>query len=157
DNPATLAWLAAQTDRIELGSAIMQIPARQPTATAMTAATIDTLSQGRFRLGLGGSGPQGSEGGYGVAFDKPLAPTRAYIDIVRTALSRKTVIHDGVHYQLPLPGGPGKSLKLSLHPYREDIPLYLASIGPKNLELTGELADGWLAIFLEPESAGDQL
>jgi F420-dependent oxidoreductase-like protein len=157
DIPATLAWLAAQTERIELGSAIMQIPARQPAAAAMTAATIDTLSEGRFRLGLGVSGPQVSEGWYGIAFDKPLARTREYVDIIRKVLSRKTVTHDGVHYQLPLPDGPGKALKLSLHPYRTDIPLYLASIGPKNLELTGELADGWLAIFFEPERAQTQL
>ncbi|WP_412542594.1 LLM class F420-dependent oxidoreductase [Longispora sp. K20-0274] len=157
DNPTTLAWLAAQTSTIELGSAIMQIPARQPAMTAMTAATLDTLSEGRFRLGLGVSGPQVSEGWYGVAFDKPLARTREYIDVVRKVLSRKTVEHSGPTYQLPLPGGPGKALKLSLHPYRTDIPIYLASIGPKNLELTGELADGWLAIFLEPESAHEHL
>nr|MBA3489044.1 LLM class flavin-dependent oxidoreductase [Longispora sp. (in: high G+C Gram-positive bacteria)] len=100
---------------------------------------------------------QVSEGWYGVAFDKPLARTREYVDIVRKVLSRKTVTHDGTHYQLPLPGGPGKPLKLSLQPHRSDIPLYLASIGPKNLELTGEVADGWLAIFLEPESAHEHL
>ncbi|WP_018350404.1 LLM class F420-dependent oxidoreductase [Longispora albida] len=157
DNPATLAWLAAQTERIELGSAIMQIPARQPAATAMTAATIDTLSGGRFRLGLGVSGPQVSEGWYGVPFSKPLARTREYIDIVKKVLSRKTVTYEGKHYTLPLPDGPGKALKLSLHPHRTDIPVYLASIGPKNLELTGELADGWLAIFLEPEAAAEHL
>ncbi len=157
DNPATLAWLAAQTERIDLGSAIMQIPARQPTMAAMTAATIDTLSGGRVRLGLGVSGPQVSEGWYGVPFGKPLARTREYVDIVRLALSRKTVTYDGAHYRLPLPDGPGKPLKLSLHPYRTDIPVYLASIGPKNLELTGEIADGWLAIFLDPEYATEQL
>ncbi len=157
DNPATLAWLAAQTERNDLGSAIMQIPARQPAMAAMTAATIDTLSGGRFRLGLGVSGPQVSEGWYGVPFAKPLARTREYVDIVRLVLSRKTVTYDGTHYQLPLPGGPGKPLKLSLHPHRTDIPIYLASIGPKNLELTGEVADGWLAIFLDTEYAAEHL
>jgi len=121
--------------------------------TAMTAATLDALSGGRFRLGLGVSGPQVSEGWHGVRFDKPLARQREYVEIVRTALARQTVSYSGDHFTLPLPDGPGKALKLMLHPYRSDIPLYLAAVGPKNLELTGEVADGWLGIFFAPEHA----
>jgi F420-dependent oxidoreductase-like protein len=157
DSPSMLAWIAGQTSTIDLGSAVMQIPARTPAMTAMTAATIDTLSGGRFRLGLGVSGPQVSEGWHGVRYDKPLARTREYIDIVRLALSRQVVAYNGVHYQLPLPGGPGKALKMTLHPVREHLPIYLAAVGPRNLELAGELADGWLAIFFSPEFAADQL
>ncbi|HEX6969731.1 MAG TPA: LLM class F420-dependent oxidoreductase [Micromonosporaceae bacterium] len=157
DSPSMLAWLAGQTERIELGSAVMQIPARTPAATAMTAATIDTLSGGRFRLGLGVSGPQVSEGWHGVRFAKPLARTREYVDIVRLALARKPVEYAGEHYRLPLPDGPGKALRLSFHPPRERIPIYLAAVGPRNLELAGEIADGWLAVFYSPEFAGEQL
>jgi F420-dependent oxidoreductase-like protein len=157
DVPTVLAWVAAHTERIDVGSAILQIPARQPTMAAMTAATLDTLSGGRFRMGVGVSGPQVSEGWYGVKFDKPLARTREYVDIVRTALRRERVTYEGRHFTLPLPDGPGKPLKLIVHPVREQIPIYLASIGPKNLELTGEIADGWLAIFYSPQHAGEQL
>ncbi|WP_026876199.1 LLM class F420-dependent oxidoreductase [Jiangella gansuensis] len=157
DAPTVLAWVAAQTERIDVGSAVMQIPARTPAATAMTAATLDTLSGGRFRLGLGVSGPQVSEGWHGVRFDRPLARTREYVDIVRLALSRQRLAYDGDHWQLPLPDGPGKSLQLTVHPARPSIPLYLASIGPRNLELTGELADGWLGVFYAPEHAADSL
>jgi F420-dependent oxidoreductase-like protein len=157
DVPTVLAWVAAHTERMDVGSAILQIPARQPTMTAMTAATLDTLSGGRFRLGLGVSGPQVSEGWYGVKFDKPLARTREYVDIVKAALRRERVSYAGKHFTLPLPDGPGKPLKLIVHPVRAEIPIYLASIGPKNLELTGEIADGWLAIFFSPEHAGEQL
>jgi len=153
DAPTLLSWVAARTERIDVGSAIMQIPARTPAMTAMTAATLDTLSQGRFRLGLGVSGPQVSEGWHGVRFDKPLARTREYVEVVRMALGRQTVTHAGEHFPLPLPDGPGKALKLTLHPYRPDLPIYLAAVGPKNLELTGEVADGWLAIFFAPEHA----
>lgn len=157
DSPSVLAWIAGQTQRIDVGSAVMQIPARTPAATAMTAATIDALSGGRFRLGLGVSGPQVSEGWHGVRFTKPLGRTREYVDIVRLAISRKLVTYAGEHYQLPLPDGPGKALRLSFHPPRETIPIYLAAIGPKNLELAGEIADGWLAIFFAPEHSADQL
>jgi F420-dependent oxidoreductase-like protein len=104
-------------------------------------------------LGLGVSGPQVSEGWHGVRFDKPLARQREYVEIVRNALARETVTYAGEHFTLPLPDGPGKALKLMLHPYRSDIPLYLAAVGPKNLELTGEVADGWLGIFFAPEHA----
>src|SRR5512133_3476846 len=118
DVVSVLAWVAAQTERIDVGSAIMQIPARTPTMTAMTAATLDTLSGGRFRLGVGVSGPQVSEGWHGVRFDKPLARTREYVDIVRTALRRETVRYEGTHFRGPLPDGPGKPLKLTVHPVR---------------------------------------
>jgi F420-dependent oxidoreductase-like protein len=157
DSPTVLAWVAAQTQRIDVGSAVMQIPARTPAMTAMTAATLDTLSGGRFRLGLGVSGPQVSEGWHGVRFDKPLGRTREYIDIVRMALSRQKLAYDGQHYTLPLPDGPGKSIQLTVHGARKDIPVYLAAVGPKNLELAGEKADGWLAIFFSPEYAPEQL
>jgi F420-dependent oxidoreductase-like protein len=157
DSPSILAWIAGQTSRIDLGSAVMQIPARSPAATAMTSATIDTLSGGRFRLGLGVSGPQVSEGWHGVRFGKPLARTREYVDIVRMALARKPVEYAGEHYTLPLPDGPGKALRLGFHPPRADIPIYLAAVGPKNLELAGEIADGWLAVFFAPEYAGELL
>ena len=157
DVPTVLAWVAAQTERVDVGSAILQIPARTPAMTAMTAATLDTLSGGRFRLGLGVSGPQVSEGWHGVRFTKPLARTREYVDIVRMALRRERVTYQGETYQLPLPDGPGKALKLTVHPVREEIPVYLASVGPKNLELTGEIADGWLAIFFSPEHADASL
>jgi F420-dependent oxidoreductase-like protein len=147
DAATVLSWVAAQTERIDVGSAIFQIPARQPAMTAMTAATLDSLSGGRFRLGLGVSGPQVSEGWYGVKFDKPLARTREYVEIVRKAMSRERLSYEGQHWTLPLPGGPGKPLKLTVHPEREHIPVYIAAIGPKNLEQTGEIADGALLIF----------
>jgi len=157
DAPTVLAWVAAQTERIDIGSAVMQIPARSPAMTAMTAATLDTLSAGRFRLGLGVSGPQVSEGWHGVRFDQPLARTREYVDVVRMALTRRRVEYRGRHVVLPLPDGPGKALRLSVTPVRERIPLYLAAVGPKNLELTGEIADGWLAIFFSPEHGTNSL
>ncbi|MBW4718241.1 LLM class F420-dependent oxidoreductase [Saccharothrix obliqua] len=157
DAPTVLAWVAAQTERVDVGSAILQIPARTPAMTAMTAATLDTLSGGRFRLGLGVSGPQVSEGWHGVRFDKPLGRTREYVDIVRAALRRDKLRYDGEHYRLPLPDGPGKALTLTVHPVREHIPVYLASVGPKNVELTGEIADGWLAVFFSPEHSGPSL
>jgi F420-dependent oxidoreductase-like protein len=153
DGPTVLSWVAAQTERIDVGAAIFQIPARTPAMTAMTAATLDSLSGGRFRLGLGVSGPQVSEGWYGVKFDKPLARTREYVEIVRRAMSRERLSFEGEHWTLPLPDGPGKPLKLTVHPVRERIPLYIAAIGPKNLEQTGEIADGALLIFFAPEHA----
>lgn len=153
DAATVLSWIAAQTDSIDIGSAIFQIPGRTPANCAMTAATLDTLSGGRFRLGLGVSGPQVSEGWHGVRFDKPLVRTREYVDIVRMALRRERVSYDGEFWQLPLPDGPGKALTLTVHPVRDSIPIYLAAIGPKNLELCGQIADGWLAIFFSPEHA----
>jgi F420-dependent oxidoreductase-like protein len=156
DSPSVLAWLAGQTERIGLGSAVMQIPGRTPAMTSMTAASLDLLSGGRFRLGLGVSGPQVSEGWHGVRFDAPIARTREYVDIVRIALSQATLRYPGRHYRLPLPDGPGKPLKLTITPPRERIPIYLAAVGPKNLELAGEIADGWLAVFYAPDFAAEQ-
>ena len=157
DVVSVLAWVAAQTERIDVGSAVMQIPARTPAMTAMTAATLDILSGGRFRLGLGVSGPQVSEGWHGVRFDKPLGRTREYVEIVRKAMSREKLTYAGEHFTLPLPDGPGKALRMIVHPVRERIPVYLAAIGPKNLELAGEIADGLLPLFFAPERAGDVL
>jgi F420-dependent oxidoreductase-like protein len=157
DSPTVLSWVAAQTSAIDVGSAVMQIPARTPAMTAMTAATLDMLSAGRFRLGLGVSGPQVSEGWHGVRFARPLGRTREYVDIVRLALGRETVAYDGRHFTLPLPDGAGKALRLSIHPVRDRVPVYLAAVGPRNLELAGEISDGWLAIFFSPEHAGELL
>jgi F420-dependent oxidoreductase-like protein len=157
DAATVLAWVAAQTEHIDVGSAVFQIPGRSPALTAMTAATLDTLSGGRFRLGLGVSGPQVSEGWHGVRFAKPLARTREYVDIVRLALDRQVVRYDGEHFTLPLPDGPGKALRLTVHPVRERLPIYLAALGPKNLELAGEIADGWLALFYSAEHSADSL
>jgi F420-dependent oxidoreductase-like protein len=153
DAATVLTWVAAHTSRIDVGSAVFQIPGRTPALTAMTAATLDALSGGRFRLGLGVSGPQVSEGWHGVRFDHPLARTREYVAVVRAALRREIVRHEGHHFPLPLPGGPGKALKLTVQPVRDHVPIYLAAVGPRNLELCGEIADGWLAIFFSPEHA----
>jgi F420-dependent oxidoreductase-like protein len=145
DAVSVLAWLGASTTRIRLGSAIMQMPGRTPANTAMTAATLDLMSGGRFILGLGTSGPQVVEGWHGQAWGKPLVRTREYVEIVRAALRREVVEHHGEHYRIPYDGpgatGLGKPLKLMLRPLRADIPIYLAA----------EIADGWLPIFVDPE------
>jgi F420-dependent oxidoreductase-like protein len=148
-----LAWWGASTERIKLGTAIVQMSARQPAATAMAAMTMDHLSGGRFVLGLGVSGPQVVEGWYGMPFAKPLARTREYIGILRDIWARQgPVTNDGEHYTLPLPDGTGlgKSLKSSIHPVREDIPVFLGAEGPKNIALAAELCDGWLAMLFSP-------
>jgi F420-dependent oxidoreductase-like protein len=154
-----LSWWGSRTERIKLGTAIVQISARTPAATAMAAMTLDHLSGGRLILGLGVSGPQVVEGWYGQPFAKPLARTREYIGIVRDIWARDgPVTSDGLHYPLPLterPGGPaptglGKPLKSSIHPLRQEIPIYLAAEGPKNIALAGEICDGWLALFYSP-------
>jgi F420-dependent oxidoreductase-like protein len=157
DAATLLTWIAAQTTTIDVGSAVFQIPARTPAMTAMTAATLDRLSNGRFRLGLGVSGPQVSEGWHGVRFSQPLLRTREYVDIVNAALRRETVAYEGKHFTLPLPDGPGKALKLTVRPIRDHVPIYLAAVGPKNLELAGEIADGWLGILNDPAYLGEQL
>jgi F420-dependent oxidoreductase-like protein len=157
DAVTVLAAIAASTERIGIGSAVLQIPGRTPAMTAMTAATLDALSGGRFRLGLGVSGPQVSEGWHGVPFRDPLGRTREYVQIVQQAISRRKVTAGGDHFTLPLPDGPGKSLVLAFEPVRPKIPLYLAAVGPKNLTLTGEIADGWLAIFFDPETGGEHI
>jgi F420-dependent oxidoreductase-like protein len=149
-----LAWWGAATDRIRLGTAIVQISARQPAATAMAAMTMDHLSGGRFILGLGASGPQVVEGWYGRPYAKPLARTREYIGILRDIWARRgPVTNDGPHYPLPLPDGTGlgKPLKSSIHPLREDIPIFLGAEGPKNIAMCAELCDGWLAMLFSPE------
>lgn len=157
DAPTIMSWIGARTSRIDVGAAVMQIPARSPAMTAMTAATLDALTGGRVRLGLGVSGPQVSEGWHGVRFTSPLGRTREYVEIVESALRRDRVSYAGRHFTLPLPDGPGKSLRLTIRPVSERIPIYLAAVGPKNLELTGEIADGWLAIFFAPEHAADHV
>jgi F420-dependent oxidoreductase-like protein len=149
-----LAWWGASTQRLKLGTAIVQMSARQPAATAMAAMTLDHLSGGRFILGLGVSGPQVVEGWYGMEFAKPLARTREYVAIMRDIWARKGPLEaPGPHYPLPLPGGTGlgKPLKSSIHPLREDIPIYLGAEGPKNIALCAEICDGWLALFFSPE------
>ncbi|MDQ7905946.1 LLM class F420-dependent oxidoreductase [Phytohabitans sp. ZYX-F-186] len=153
DAATVISWVASRTRRIAVGSSVFQIPARTPAMTAMTAATLDTLSAGRFRLGLGVSGPQVSEGWHGVRFADPLGRTREYVEIVRKALRQEPLTHAGVHWTLPMPDGPGRPLVLSIRPVQPRIPIYLAAIGPKNLRLTGEIADGWLASFFAPEFA----
>ena len=152
-----LAWWGAATERIKLGTSIVQISARTPAATAMAAMTLDHLSGGRLILGLGVSGPQVVEGWYGQPFEKPLARMREYIGVLRDIWAREgPVTNDGPHYPLPLPGGTGlgKPLKASIHPLRSDIPIYLAAEGPKNIALAGELCDGWLALFYSPHHDG---
>lgn len=160
DAVTVLSWLAARTERIHLGSAVLQMPARTPAMTAMTAYTLDELSGGRMRLGLGMSGPQVVEGWHGVPYGKPLGKTREYVSIVRRVLERrKRLRHDGIHYQIPYQGvdatGLGKPLMLIGRPTRPDLPVYIASIGPKNVALTAEIADGWLPVFFSPEHARD--
>ncbi|MFL5824627.1 MAG: LLM class F420-dependent oxidoreductase [Solirubrobacteraceae bacterium] len=148
-----LAWWGSHTERIRLGTAIVQISARAPAATAMAAMTLDHLSNGRLILGLGVSGPQVVEGWYGQSFAKPLARMREYIGILRQIWARQgPVTNEGPHYPLPLPEGSGlaKPLKSSIHPLREDIPIYLAAEGPKNIAMAAELCDGWLALFYSP-------
>ena len=154
DAVAPLAWIGAQTEQIHLGTAIMQMPARTPANTAMTAITLDQLSGGRMLLGLGLSGPQVVEGWHGVAYGKPLGKTREYVVIVRKILARKEpLVHDGEHYQVPYKGadatGLGKPLKSIIHG-RANLPIYLAAIGPKNVELAAEIADGWLPLYYSP-------
>ena len=160
DAVSLLGFLAARTERIALGSGLLQIPARQPAATAMAAVTLDVLSGGRLRLGLGVSGPQVSEGWYGVPFARPVARTREYVEIVRAALARRgPLVHEGREYRIPLEGGTGlgKPLKLLARPVQKPVPIYLGAVGPKAVEQTGEIADGWLAFSLDPADAEVQL
>src|ERR671934_844574 len=151
DAATVLAWLAGQTSTIKLGSGIFQMPGRSAAMTAMTAATIDQLSGGRMILGIGSSGPQVAEGWHGQRFAKQLQRTREYVAVVRKALAREKIEFHGETIELPLPDGPGKSLKLSIRPVQERIPIFLAVLGPKNVALAGEIADGWLPVFFSPE------
>ncbi|HZT44706.1 MAG TPA: LLM class F420-dependent oxidoreductase [Gaiellaceae bacterium] len=153
DAVTVLAWLGARTTRLKLGAGILQIPARTPAMTAMTAATLDLMSGGRLLLGLGTSAPPVAEGWHGQAFGKPLARTREYVEIVRSALRREPLEHHGEHYELPL--GDHGALKLMARPLRAEIPIYLAAIGPRNVQLATEIADGWLPIWLSPERLRD--
>jgi len=157
DAVTLITWAAARTVRIGVGTAIMQIPARTPAATAMTAITLDHLTGGRFRLGLGVSGPQVSEGWHGIRFNRPLQRTREYVEIVRTILRREGPLEfHGEHYVVPIQDGTGlgKPLKTIVHPLRPDLPIYLAAIGPRNVALAAEIADGWLPTFYAPAHAG---
>lgn len=150
-----LSWIGAHTSRVKLCTGLVQLSARTPAATAMSAMTLDRLSGGRMHLGLGVSGPQVVEGWYGVPFPKPLARTREYVQICRDIWRREgPVVNTGEHYPMPFPGGTGlgKALKANMHPLRPDIPIYLGAEGPKNVELAAEIADGWLPIFYHVET-----
>jgi F420-dependent oxidoreductase-like protein len=156
DAVSPLAWIGSRTTNVRLGTAIMQMPARSPATTAATVATLDLLSGGRMLLGLGTSGPQVAEGWHGQAWGKPLTRTREYVEIVRAILRREAPLeHHGEHYDIPYSGpgatGLGKPLRIIVHPPRADVPIYLAAIGPKNVALAAEIADGWLPIFFSPE------
>ena len=155
DTATVLGWLAGQTSKIRLGSGIFQMPGRSPAMTAMTAATIDQLSNGRMILGIGSSGPQVAEGWHGQRFAKQLQRTREYVAVVRMALARERVEFHGETLELPLPDGPGKALKLTISPVQERIPIYLAAIGPKNTALAGEIADGWIPTLFSPEHVSE--
>ncbi len=155
DTATVLAWLASQTERIKLGSAIFQMPGRTPAMTAMTATTLDQLSNGRMILGIGSSGPQVAEGWHGQPFAQQLQRTREYVEILRKALARERLEYQGELYELPIPDGPGKALKLMISPVQERMPIYIAAIGPKNTTLTGEIADGWLPTFFSPEHVAE--
>src|SRR5213080_191483 len=155
DAATILGWIAAQTTKIKIGSAIFQMPARSAAMTAMTAATLDQLSDGRMLLGIGSSGPQVSEGWHGVRFAKQLQRTREYVAVVRMALARERVEFHGESIDLPLPDGPGKALKLTIAPVQPSISIYVAAIGPKNTALTAEIADGWLPTLFSPEHVGE--
>jgi F420-dependent oxidoreductase-like protein len=153
DVVSVLAWLAAQTETIQLGAAIMQVPARPPAAAAMAGCTIDALSGGRFIFGFGPSGPQVSEGWYGIPYAKPWGRTREYIEIVRQIVAREGRLeYDGQHFKLPLPGGEGKALKLNFHPVRNRIPIFVGAIGRKSVEMAAEICDGWIPIFSSPDA-----
>ncbi len=154
DVVSVLAWLAGQTERINLGAAIMQVPARPPAAAAMAGATIDKLSGGRFLFGFGPSGPQVSEGWYGVPYAKPWGRTREYIELVREIVAREgPVEHHGEHYDVPLSGdGEGKALKLNFHPERNRIPVFVGAIGRKSVEMAAEICDGWIPIFFSVDA-----
>jgi F420-dependent oxidoreductase-like protein len=155
DAATILGWFAAGTEKIKLGSAIFQMPGRSAAMTAMTAATLDQLSDGRFKLGIGSSGPQVAEGWHGQRFGRQLQRTREYVAVVRQALARERLEFHGDTIELPLPDGPGKALKLTIGPVQDRIPIYVAAIGPKNVTLSGEIADGWLPTLFSPEHVAE--
>jgi F420-dependent oxidoreductase-like protein len=156
DAVTVLTWIAAHTERIDVGAGVFQIPARTPAMTAMTAASLDHLSNGRFRLGLGTTGPGVSEGWHGSAFADPIGRAREYVELVQTMLRREEPVRfEGVHYRLPAEGGTGSglALKLGVRPLREDLPIYLGAMGDRNVALAAELADGWMPLMFAPERA----
>ena len=155
DAATILGWLAAVTTKIKLGSAIFQMPGRSPAMTAMTAATLDVLSDGRMLLGIGSSGPQVAEGWHGQRFGKQMQRTREYVAVVRKALDREKLTFEGETLTLPLPDGPGKALKLTIKPVQDRIPIFLAAIGPNNTKLAGEIADGWIPTLFSPEHVAE--
>jgi F420-dependent oxidoreductase-like protein len=155
DAATILGWLAHATSTIRLGAAIFQMPGRSAAMTAMTAATLDQLSAGRMILGIGSSGPQVAEGWHGQRFGRQLQRTREYVDVVRMALARQRVEYKGETLELPLPDGPGKALKLTIAPVQDEIPVYLAAIGPKNTTLAAEIADGWIPTLFSPEHVAE--
>jgi F420-dependent oxidoreductase-like protein len=155
DAATILGWIAGQTSRIRLGSAIFQMPGRSAAMTAMTAATLDQLSGGRMILGIGSSGPQVAEGWHGQRFGRQIQRTREYVAVVRQALARERLEFHGETIELPLPDGPGRALKLTIAPVQERIPVYLAAIGPNNTRLAGEIADGWIPTLFSPEHVGE--
>src|SRR3984957_7467207 len=158
DSPSQMGYLAALTETVEIGSAILPIFTRTPTLLATTAAGVDALSEGRFHLGLGSSGPQVIEGWHGVPFDAPLARTREIIDVCRKVWARQApLVHEGKYYTMPLPAGSGtglgKALKIIAHPVRPAIPIWVAALGEQNVAMTAELADGWIPMMFIPEKA----
>lgn len=157
DAVSILGWLAARTERVALGAGVLQVPARSAAMTAMTASTLDLLSQGRFLLGLGVSGPQVSEGWHGVPFAAPMSRLREYTEAVRLALSRRPLEYRGRHVQVPPPESTARAIRLSQRPLRPAIPLYLAALGPRALELCGEIADGWLAVFTDTDTVRESM
>ena len=157
DAVSVLAWIAARTERIGLGAGVLQVPARTHAMTAMTASTLDRLSDGRFMLGLGLSGPQVSEGWHGIPFGSPMGRLREYTDAVRLALARHPLEYQGRHVQVPPPGSAARPIRLSQRPVRDRIPVYLAALGPRALELCGEIADGWLSVFADTDTVRESM
>ena len=155
DAATILGWIAGQTSTIRIGSAIFQMPGRSPAMTAMTAATLDQLSDGRMLLGIGSSGPQVAEGWHGQRFGRQIQRTREYVAVVRKALARERLEFHGETIELPLPDGPGKALKLTIAPVQDRVPIYLAAIGPNNTRLAGEIADGWIPTLFSPEHVAE--
>jgi F420-dependent oxidoreductase-like protein len=155
DAATILGWIAGQTSKIRIGSAIFQMPGRSPAMTAMTAATLDQLSEGRMILGIGSSGPQVAEGWHGQRFGRQIQRTREYVAVVRKALARERLVFQGETLELPLPDGPGKALKLTIAPVQDRIPIYLAAIGPNNTRLAGEIADGVIPFLFSPEHVSE--
>ncbi|MDF3293363.1 LLM class flavin-dependent oxidoreductase [Streptomyces silvisoli] len=157
DAASVLGLVAGRTNRIGLASGVMQIPARTPGLAALTAATLNSLSGGRFRLGLGVSNPDVSDGWYGVPFDRPLERTREYVEIVRMALAGEPVVYEGRHYRLPYSGSGGAPLHVITEPAGTRVPVYLGAVGPRNLQLAGEIADGWIGVFAAPEQVAESV